>query len=92
MALLFKFQKKYWNLFITLKQVVHYHTDQICFLQQVSIRYSSWISTHPLRDKMAAVSQTIFSDIFMNEKFCILIEISLMFVNKGLIDNNPALV
>ena len=30
--------------------------------------------------------------IFVNEKFCILIEISLKFVPKGPIDNNPALV
>ena len=29
--------------------------------------------------------------IFVNEKFCILIEISLKFVPKGPIDNNPAL-
>ena len=34
----------------------------------------------------------IFKCIFVNEKFCILIEISLKFVPKGLIDNNPALV
>ena len=30
--------------------------------------------------------------IFVNEKFCILIKISLKFVPKGPIDNNPALV
>ena len=34
----------------------------------------------------------IFRCIFMNEKFCILIEISLKFVPKSPIDNNPALV
>ena len=34
----------------------------------------------------------IFGCIFMNEKFCILIKISLKFVPKGPIDNNPALV
>ena len=34
----------------------------------------------------------IFGCIFMNEKLCILIEISLKFVPKGPIDNNPALV
>ena len=34
----------------------------------------------------------IFRCIFMNEKFSILIKISLKFVHKGLIDNNPALV
>ena len=34
----------------------------------------------------------IFTCIFVNEKFCILIEISLMFFPWGAIDNNPALV
>ena len=34
----------------------------------------------------------IFICIFMNGKFCILLKISLKFVPKGPIDNNPALV
>ena len=34
----------------------------------------------------------IFNCIFMNEKFCIFIQISLNFVSKGPIDNIPALV
>ena len=34
----------------------------------------------------------IFKRIFFNEKFRILIKISLKFVPKGSIDNNPALV
>ena len=34
----------------------------------------------------------IFRCIFVNEKFCILIQISLKFVPKGPIDNYPALV
>ena len=34
----------------------------------------------------------IFSCIFVNEKFCILIKISLKFVPKGPIDNNPSLI
>ena len=46
---------------------------------------------HPL-DKMAAISQTVFSDFFVNEKFCILIKISLKFVPKVPIDYNAALV
>ena len=33
-----------------------------------------------------------FKCIFLNETFCILIKISLKFVLKGPIDNNPALV
>ena len=43
--------------------------------------------------KMAAVSQTIFSDAFFWKKmFSILIKISQKFLPKGPIDNNPALV
>ena len=42
---------------------------------------------------MAAIPQTTFLKcIFINEKNCILIEISLEFVPKGPINNNPALV
>ena len=44
-------------------------------------------------DKMAAISpDNIFKCIFSNEKFRFLTEISLEFVSKGPIDNNPALV
>ena len=49
--------------------------------------------THPPLDKMAAIlADDIFRCIFMNEKFCILIKISLKFVPKGPIDNNQAVV
>ena len=41
---------------------------------------------------MAAISQTVFKRIFVNEIFCILIKISLKFVPRGPTDNNPALV
>ena len=34
----------------------------------------------------------IFRCIFVNEKFCNLIKISLRFIRKGAIDNNPALI
>ena len=34
----------------------------------------------------------IFNRIFINEKFCILIQISLKFIRKGPIDHNLALV
>ena len=53
---------------------------------------SGRLTRFPL-DKMDAISQTIFSDIFfVNEKFCILIKISLKWVPNGPIDNNPAFV
>ena len=49
--------------------------------------------THLPLNKMAAISQTVFSDAcFMNEKFKIFIKISLKFVPEGPIDNDPALV
>ena len=44
-------------------------------------------------DKMAAIfTDDIFEYIFMNQKFCISIRISLKFVPKGSIDNKSALV
>ena len=49
--------------------------------------------THLALDKMAAIlADDIFKCIFVNKKISILIEISLKFVPKGPIDNNPALV
>ena len=46
----------------------------------------------PLGQNGRHVADDIFRCIFMNEKFYILIKISLKFVPKGPIDNNPALV
>ena len=44
-------------------------------------------------DKMAVISHPdVFRCIFMKEKFCILIWISLNFVPRGPTDNKPALV
>ena len=48
--------------------------------------------THLPLDKMAAISQTMFLNAFFNENVWILLKISLKFVLKDLIDNNPALV
>ena len=49
--------------------------------------------THLPLDKMVALSQTThFRHIFLNEKVPILTKISLKFVPKGPIDDNPALV
>ena len=49
--------------------------------------------THLPLDKMAGIlADNIFRCIFVNEMFCILIKISLKFVAKGPINNNPALV
>ena len=48
--------------------------------------------THLPLDKMAVISQAMYSRAFYDEKSCILMRISLMFVPNGPIDNNPALV
>ena len=42
--------------------------------------------------KLLHEPDNIFRWIFTNKKFCTLIKISLIFVSKGPIDNNPALV
>ena len=58
------------------------------------LRYQSWQElTHLPLDKMAAIlADDIFKCIFLNEKFCIVIWISLKFVPKGPIDNKWSLV
>ena len=49
--------------------------------------------THLPLDKMAAIwADDIFKNIFVNEKFCILIDISLKLVPRGQISYIPALV
>ena len=42
-------------------------------------------------NKVDKVVEDIFKCIFVNEKFCILIEMSLKFVPNGPIDNNQAI-
>ena len=67
-------------------------------LQIKKIRQNFWIlkralhATHPLKllDKMCKYD--IFKCIFLNENVWIPIKISLKFVPKGPINNNPALV
>ena len=46
----------------------------------------------PLGQHDRHFADDVFKCIFVNGKFCILIRISLKFVPKGAIDNNPALV
>ena len=49
--------------------------------------------THLPLNKMAAIlADDIFKCFFLNEKFCVSIQISSKFVTKGPIDNNQALV
>ena len=52
-----------------------------------------FFSTHLPLNKMAAIlAEYIFKCIFLNEKFCILIRISLKFVPRSPVYNKPALV
>ena len=61
--------------------------------QQVRAFINTICLTHWGGDKMAGISaDDIFKCIFMNEKFCTSIPISLKFVIKGPIDSNSALV
>ena len=50
------------------------------------------INTHTPGQNGHYFADDISRCIFVNEKFCILIKISLKFVPNGPIDNNPALV
>ena len=57
------------------------------------IAFAKGISnTHPPGQNGRHFSDDIFKCIFMNEKFCDSIQVTLKFVPKGPIDNNPALV
>ena len=71
----------------------------MCQLQlskySISIWHRTWSNflTHLPHGQMTVISQTIFSHAFLaNEKFCILIKISLSFLPKCPIDDNLALV
>ena len=50
------------------------------------------LESSPPRQNGRRFADDVFNCIFVNEKFCILINISLKFVPKSPIDNNPAMV
>ena len=50
------------------------------------------LNSSPTGQNGCQFANNIFRCIFVNEKFCIFIKISLKFVPKGPIDNNLALV
>ena len=66
----------------------------LCTKQNILKSHSTKITFHTLRlgqhDCHFVVN--IFKQIFLNENCCILIKISLKFVDKGIINNRPALV
>ena len=51
-----------------------------------------WFNSSPPGQNGRRFADDILKCIFMNERFCILIQISLKFVPKDPINNNPALV
>ena len=53
---------------------------------------SQWVNSSPPEQHGRHFADDIFRCIFVNEKFCIAIQISLKFVPKGQIDYKSALV
>ena len=64
----------------------------VSLLTHICVTRPQWINSSPPGQNGCHFADDIFSCIFVNEKICILIEISLKFVPKGPIDNNPTLV
>ena len=73
-----------------------------CVNRSIHVAYTSFFTVRPEHTQVLNSSypewngrhftDIIFKSIFMNEKFCILIQISLKFGSKGLIDNKSVLV
>ena len=61
-------------------------------LTHICVTRPQWVNTLKPGQNGRRFTDDIFTCIFMNEKFCILIQISLKFVVKGPVDNMPALV
>ena len=76
------------------REVPHYHTYHGCemVLPWKTPAFKIWVNSSPPGKNARHFPDDIFKCIFMNEKFCILIQISLKFVPKGPINNIPALV
>ena len=51
-----------------------------------------WVNSSPAGQNGRHFEDDVFGCIFVNDKFCFLIKISLKFVPNGPIDNNSALV
>ena len=68
----------------------------LCYIhhfENISWLIENILLTHLPLDKMAAIlTDDIFKCIFLNENDRILIQISLQFVPRSSVDNNPALV
>ena len=58
----------------------------------LAISYAEWLNSSAPKQNGRHFADDVFKCIFVNGKFGILIQISLNFVPKSPIDNNPALV
>ena len=65
----------------------------ICILHLIPCTWEQWLcfNSSPPWQNGRHTTDKIFRCIFLNEKFCIMIKISLKFVPKGPIDNKSAL-
>ena len=75
--------------FVWNREIVDYPYEkrrQQCIIAQATITH---INSSPPGQNGCRFADVIFRCIFMNEKFCILIKISLKFFPKGPIDNEP---
>ena len=68
--------------------------DQSTVANKPSVAVCTFYTSNTLRPRQDGrhFADDIFTCIFFNENSCILIRISLKYVRKGLIDNNPTLV
>ena len=73
-------------------QTGHKPLPQPMMTQLTDAYIPQWVNSFLPRQNGRHFADDICKSIFMNEKFCIFIKISLKFVPKGPIDNNPALV
>ena len=64
----------------------------VSLLTHICVTGPQWVNSSPPRQNGCYFTDDIFNCIFVNEKFCILIRISLKFVPKSPVDINPVLV
>ena len=69
------------------------HWVNICILHLIPCTWEQWLcfNSSPPWQNGRHTTDKIFRCIFLNEKFCIMVKISLKFVPKGPIDNKSAL-
>ena len=82
-----------WNTNVCGNKTERLLTRKSCFKDRSSCFYFVWsFNSSPPGQIDHHFADDIFRCIFVNEKCCIVIEISLKFVPKGPFDNNPVLI